>query len=261
MHTPFSPVQPAALLNEHVHYKEYLPDPRLKNYIFCYWELVSEHTLSSPFQYQVVSDGCMDFLFDAESFEQSTLIGLATESTSFPLGNRFHYMGIRFLPGALPLLIRTEASDLTRQEVPLRDANHHMAGFLEHAIWNKPGLKQLLPVLNSYFLKQFSFVNLSFDRRLHHALNTIFQANGDLRIEKELHAVISPRQLRRLFHTYIGTTPKNFSNIVRFQHALKHLIHQQKKRPMFDSGFYDQAHFIRSFKTFAGCLPSVYADI
>lgn len=260
MHTLFSPVQPAALLNEHVHYKEYFPDPRLKSHIYCYWELISERTLSSPFQYQVVSDGCMDFLFDAGSSEQSTLIGLSTKSASFSLGRCFHYIGVRFLPGALPLLIRTEASELTRQDVPLHDANQSMAGYLEHVIWNKPALKQLVPELDLYFLKQSSAVNFSFDDRLHHALDTIYQANGDLRIEKELQGEISSRQLRRLFHTYIGTTPKRFSNIVRFQHALKHLT-AQKKSSLFDSGFYDQAHFIKSFKTFAGCLPSVYSGL
>ena len=74
---------------------------------------------------------------------------------------------------------------------------------------------------------------------------------------------ISPRQLRRIFNFYIGTTAKTFSNVVRFQHILNTSPSKQSlkdSKPYFDVGFFDQAHFIKTFKTFYGVTPSEAFD-
>jgi AraC-like DNA-binding protein len=66
----------------------------------------------------------------------------------------------------------------------------------------------------------------------------------------------SERQFRRRFQEIVGIGPKVYSRIVRFQRALR-AIDQCDPIP---SGYYDQAHFIREFKSFAGETPSAYAS-
>jgi len=78
-------------------------------------------------------------------------------------------------------------------------------------------------------------------------------------IEKELDTGLSPRQLRRIFNFYIGTSAKSFSNVVRFQYILSANPSKQslkENKPYYDVGFFDQAHFIKHFKTFYGVTPS-----
>ena len=105
--------------------------------------------------------------------------------------------------------------------------------------------------------------NFKYDHRFLNALNLIFQKNGFLDTEKELNTGLSPRQLHRIFNFYIGTTAKTFSNVVRFQHILSAKPSKQslkENKLYFDVGFFDQAHFIKNFKTFYGVTPSEAFD-
>jgi len=70
---------------------------------------------------------------------------------------------------------------------------------------------------------------------------------------------ISQKTLERFFNKYIGTTPKAYLLITKFQRAMKSLM-----RGDFDSltqlgyslNYYDQTHFINSFKSFSGKTPA-----
>jgi AraC-like DNA-binding protein len=72
---------------------------------------------------------------------------------------------------------------------------------------------------------------------------------------------ISERSLERRFKTAIGTSPKMFSRIIRFQNLLK-TLEQQKPESFLDIalslGYYDQPHMIREFKEFSGKSPIAF---
>ena len=70
------------------------------------------------------------------------------------------------------------------------------------------------------------------------------------------------RKLDRRFNTRVGLPPKTLCRIIRFQRALK-MIERASVRPdwvriALDCGYYDQPHFIREFKAFAGTEPTNY---
>ncbi len=71
---------------------------------------------------------------------------------------------------------------------------------------------------------------------------------------------LSERQLERLFKKYIGLSPKFYTRIIRFS-TIFELIQQEDPGwagLAYESGFYDQSHFIRNFKAFTGEDPSRY---
>lgn len=74
---------------------------------------------------------------------------------------------------------------------------------------------------------------------------------------------VSKRQLDREFLAGIGTTPKQFSRVVRMRSSLG-LIRQSKfdlTAIAHESGYYDQSHFIKDFKAFTGYTPSAYREL
>ncbi len=72
---------------------------------------------------------------------------------------------------------------------------------------------------------------------------------------------LSSRRFIELFRREVGLTPKVFCRVRRFQQVLE-TVHQRKEidwvQIALECGYYDQAHFIHDFKSFAGFTPGEY---
>lgn len=71
----------------------------------------------------------------------------------------------------------------------------------------------------------------------------------------------SQRRFIQLFSDQVGLTPKLFSRVRRFQNVVQsaHRVDAINWTQMaLDCGYYDQAHFIHDFQSFAGITPSEY---
>lgn len=255
----YHPVQPTIEQSaDCVSYSELLPDSRLREFIYCYWQLNTTHTLSEQFNYRVVADGCIDIFFELSNPKDSYVMGFCEKFTVFPLANSFNYVGIRFLPAMLPQLFDINAKELTNRFEALADVIPAMFKFIYHDLHAEQSQKQIKEAFDAYFLKVVSKAALDIDNRLYDAIQIILKKSGMVEIESDLNTGISPRQLRRLFEFYIGDTAKTFSKVVRFQNILKAKPSSQmlrKNKLFFDLGYYDQAHFIKEFKNFYGSTP------
>lgn len=92
-------------------------------------------------------------------------------------------------------------------------------------------------------------------------LTTIIQKGGLTTVDDIANTVsISFRQLERQFQQRIGMSPKFFTRLSRFAKAWG-MKQGDSTLPWttiaYQSGYYDQMHFIRDFKEFAGVPPSV----
>lgn len=68
---------------------------------------------------------------------------------------------------------------------------------------------------------------------------------------------LSERQLERRFSARVGLSPKRFAKLHRFERALA----LARTTPSLSAvaqgaGYYDQSHFVRDFRSFAGAAPS-----
>jgi AraC-like DNA-binding protein len=71
----------------------------------------------------------------------------------------------------------------------------------------------------------------------------------------------SRKRLIALFRDQVGQTPKTVARILRFNRVVKLLGADNAMgwaELAYDGGYYDQAHFNRDFRDFAGCTPSEY---
>jgi AraC-like DNA-binding protein len=94
-------------------------------------------------------------------------------------------------------------------------------------------------------------------------LQILYQRKGNIKITelcKQLNISQSP--LEKRFRKVVGASPKKFASIIRF----RSIIHDNKPSASltelgFESGFYDQSHFIKEFKKFTGNTPEEYFNM
>ncbi len=254
------PVQPTVRQSDdNVTYYEFLPDIRLQNMIYCYWQLKTTDTLSTQFNYRVVADGCIDIFFELTNPQENFVMGFCKKYTEFGLGNTFNYVGVRFLPAMFPQLFNVAASLISNRFEHLYNILPHTSSFIQENFSPHQDTEQIKLRFDTYFLQYLSQTRLDVDARLYNAISIILKNFGVIEVEKDITTGLSPRQLRRLFEFYIGDTAKTFSKVVRFQNILRAKPSVQSLRQnklFFDAGYYDQAHFIKEFKNFYGATPT-----
>lgn len=255
----YKPIQPTVPQNgNEIYYSEIQPSIEIENFVYCFWQLKTLKKLDRNFNYRVVSDGCIDIFFEMNKPDESFIMGFCRKYTEFSIGNEFNYIGIRFLPSAFSALFRVNAKLLCNQSQSLGNISLDFSNWISSEISSNNTFKEVTSKFNTRLFQILETKTIEIDQRFLNALKLIFQKNGFLDIEKDLNIGLSPRQLRRFFNFYIGTTAKSFSNVVRFQHILnsKPSIQSLKNNKFYlDIGFYDQAHFIKTFKTFYGVTP------
>ncbi|MGB3851860.1 MAG: helix-turn-helix domain-containing protein [Tunicatimonas sp.] len=255
----YQPLQPTVQPSDQaVVYQEWAPDGRLRDYVYCYWRLRISRPLQQPFVYRVVADGCVDVFVDCLRPTDSFVMGFCQQYTEFPLANSFHYLGIRFFPSMFPQLFSVDAKALSNRFERLDYVDPPAAVWLHRLLEEESSPQKVTAGLNTFLFDKLANAHLEFDPRVYCAFDLILRSHGAINTD-HLDTGVSPRQLRRLFNNYLGTTPKTFSKVVRFQRVLRAIPSaqsQQQSKAFYDAGYYDQAHFIKDFKHFYGVTPT-----
>ena len=95
------------------------------------------------------------------------------------------------------------------------------------------------------------------DPLVNEAVRLIKESKGLIRIKDLGHALyISQDPLEKRFRAQVGSTPKQYSSIIR----LRNIIDTWSSYPSltsasYDAGYFDQSHFIKDFRTFTGESP------
>jgi len=122
-------------------------------------------------------------------------------------------------------------------------------------------IQQKFLFAENHLLKMFGH-KLVVNPFVDYAVNQILHMPNQMSIDRISKKVgYSQKHLIKIFKEHVGLSPKSFLKIIRFQKAIQE-IEQNKTANWtsiaFDSGYYDQAHFINDFKCFSGFTPTQY---
>lgn len=95
------------------------------------------------------------------------------------------------------------------------------------------------------------------DRLILAAIQRIREANGNLSIKQLLAKLpVSRDPFEKRFRRATGASPKQFAGIIRMRHLIAHYSHAHTLTHVaYEAGYFDQAHFIKDFRTFTGQAP------
>jgi AraC-like DNA-binding protein len=96
------------------------------------------------------------------------------------------------------------------------------------------------------------------DKLILTALQKIRQSNGVIKMKDLANTLcISQDPFEKRFRQSVGTSPKQFSSIVRMKSIINSRYQKQKLTEIiFNAGYFDQPHFNKDFKLFTGQSPT-----
>jgi len=169
-------------------------------------------------------------------------------------------MAVHFRPGgAFPFL-----------GIPLSDLENAHVGLDQ--IWGRAGIElheRLIdtPTMAAQFsiLENFLLSRPWSSARRHPCVAAVLAAiedNPSIRMADIRDLVgMSTKRLIALFRAEVGLSPKAYARIRRFQAALRLLgTGTAGARVAAEVGYFDQAHFVREFRSFTGMTPTQYAE-
>ncbi|WP_266203089.1 helix-turn-helix transcriptional regulator [Pontibacter kalidii] len=242
-------------------YKETNPCTALAPYIHSFWELKGDdHDRQWERNFP---DGCPGLVLNVGDscstdngtvvmdFGKTYVVGAMTSFKDSFIDGDTHLFGVCLKPGVFYNFYNyTSQNELANKTVQLEKP---------HSFELDKFLKSPVYYLNAFFTDRLQNRN----GLLQSIMDDIHQSNGQISIKKLAERkAISIRQLERKFRTHIGITPKEYANIVRFQHALTLIKNSDKKRSLLDiafaCGYYDHAHLTNEIKRNTGLSPSQF---
>lgn len=97
------------------------------------------------------------------------------------------------------------------------------------------------------------------DRLITEAVNQMTTSQGKVKIKQLASSLaISQSPFEKRFRKIIGTSPKKFASIIRFNNIFDSLQKGNSLSISFENDYFDQAHFIKDFKHFTGETPEKF---
>ncbi len=166
-------------------------------------------------------------------------------------------LAICFYPGVAHRFFQLPMSTLADTTTILNDLWGCMATEVEDRIANAASNTERVAIAEYYLLQKLTTSKA--DKQIEYSLQKIHRSAGSLSIADLIRDIgITQRHLSRKFQEHVGLSPKEYIKVNRFIQSLQYL----KRYPAcslteiaYESDYYDQAHFIRDYKTYTGYTP------
>lgn len=241
-------------------YKKIKPCKELEPFIHFYWEL-KENLIEKQWE-RVFPDGCAGILinlgnkcltdnglFSMESGKTYVVGAMNSFKDSF-IDSETHLAGVCLKPSTFSNFYDyASQNELTNATVEFDRAH----SFSVEKTSDNP-----FPYFDQFFSDRLKNKNI----RLQEVLNHIHSANGKISINElaKIHCT-TVRQLERNFKKLIGLSPREYSNIIRFQYAMSLIKNSDQNRSLleiaFECGYYDHSHLTNEIKRNTGLAPSL----
>lgn len=244
--------------------------PLLKNYIKCFWciradyleinhKLIPQRNINLRFNLSntphLICIDNMEFLLEDIYFS-----GLQDHFMNawLKLKGRVDMLGICFLPDGFYPFLKMPVSEVKNQLLGSREAGFKEADIIAEQLKNSSGIAERLVILEDSLVTMLNGSNY-IPENFRKVFNILKQGNNWSHISEFCEQNnISIRKLERMYNKYVGVSPVTYNTLNRFHQSLNQLLYNDYSLLTdiaYDNGYFDQMHFIKDFKRFAGCTP------
>ncbi len=235
-----------------------LPSPQLEFFIEHYWIVKWNLPDGDIFTSEVLPYPSIHIVFERN---YTRIIGVMEGKYTRTLKGSDKVLGIKFKPGAFYPFIKENISKLTNKFIELDKYFNVDVEKLEASILNSEKEEEMANTAEEFLIRFLP----EKDENIILINKIIDLTNEDRAIIKVDDIVermkINKRTLQRLFNQYVGVTPKWVIKRFRLHEAVGELAKNKTvdwTKLALELGYFDQAHFIKEFKSIIGKTPSEY---
>ncbi len=249
------------------------PSAALAPYIRQYWTLEMDAVEARSNPHRVVPNGFVELTFQfgddlktiGKKEGNSSAVQLCGQKNGFydllPSG-KVQMLSVVFRPQGAAAFFDFPLNELANQSIALELIHGREACELLQRMGEQNTFEEKVALLEGFFIGKINLKKSYELMRIDHTVSLIRRCGGQTTTESLAQsACLSRKQFERSFGSFAGLSPKQFQRVVRFQHA----IFCRQKNPhisltglAYQSGYYDQAHLIREFKSLSGLTPKEF---
>lgn len=249
--------------------EQYSPlNPLLKRLIKNYWMIRSDNV--TDIQGKLIPMNNIDLIINLsspvnyiskeknETIRKSHFTGIQSSYRTVQQKGVLDIIGISFYPTGFYPLIKVPLSEFANEIVTI---DSFLKGF-EKEIERIAEIKSVAGRLAIIEETLLGFIDLEFmpEMRCESIAKDLLLCGDSVNLKNYSEKQgINQKTLERFFCKYVGTTPKAFLMTNRFQKSIKSLVmgdFDTMTQIGYEFNYYDQTHFINSFKSFMGTTPS-----
>lgn len=254
-------------------YRELPPGPRLRPFVACYWALRARAPLR--LRDRTFPDGCQELIFnigtrvlrsdDGRSWSRNPdaeLVGQMTRPYDVLAEGEQLYFGVKFLPHGFAVFSREPVDSLRDQSIDLRLLFGTDFAAVHERIATARRLSVFAAEVEAWLgarLCERRAASSAY-RAVDHVVRALLaRPDGSGLQEACADLGIGPRRLQGAFREMAGLSPRQLRGMLRFQSCFRGLQAGMPHAQLaLASGYYDQAHFNREFRHYAGMSPGAW---
>jgi len=252
-------------------FESFLPSDVLKPYIKCYWIFKAEQGVSDQIMFP---SGYVEFAINISGGHVTTCFGdRAVTMPGLEVLGHFNIptkvtavagttvLITRFQPYAVASFFSNHISDFTNESIDLCDVIRQESADFFGALMERKSIAEKINYLESFLIRQLKKGKV--DHQKLRLVESICRLDCNAEKPFNIRQIasqygFSERYIQKLFHDLVGITPKDFFKVQRFNKSLDLIRTSGSSLTSIATqcGYYDQAHFIREFKSYTGLSPS-----
>lgn len=190
---------------------------------------------------------------------RSVLVGLQSVKVALDINKSHKAVRVGFHPGGLYRLLGIPMAEMIDGSYDAAEVFGNEIDSLNEKLHEAKTFEEIKNIIEAFLLQTVKSLKreLPFDS----AMLELLRFSGNIPVEKIASlSCLSLRQFERVCKERIGVSPKFFARLVRFSKAWR--LYESSGKQSWTSiahqcGYFDQMHFIRDFKEFAGVTPGV----
>ncbi len=260
-----------------INYKMFTPCPQLKDFVQAIW-FVENKNNTQPLPFKILTDCGSGIVFNfggkintiqndhtLDIYKDCITAGPSQHLLTMTFHDTVCCIGIRFFPATGHHFFKCTMDQLTDKiqiSTPEQfDGAANLYSQIRKSLDASAGHAEIIKLIESHLIEVLKNSKTQPQSLLINILKAIHQKQEITLPQISDKFNISPRDIQRLFKTYVGVTPKIYIRLNKIKNAKTKIANdefQSLTQLSLDAGYFDQAHFIRDFKAFMQDTPKKY---